>query len=76
MCDISVYWNICPQVTESGTKAAGVTSAGYVPVSFLSSPDRSAIFQADHPFLFVLRDKFHGVNFVMGRVTDPSAADN
>lgn len=67
------FFNLCTQVTESGTKAAAVTSIS-ISITAVFIPQPSDIFKADHAFLFVLRDKTNGVNLFMGRVTDPPAA--
>ncbi|PVD18422.1 hypothetical protein C0Q70_20971 [Pomacea canaliculata] len=57
------------EVTESGTKAAAVTSITFSRNLIL--PDPETLFKADHAFAFVLRDKANGVNLFMGRVADP-----
>ncbi|XP_025079749.1 serpin B6-like [Pomacea canaliculata] len=54
------------EVTETGTKAAAVTSIQIVAES------EPTMFKVDHPCLFILRDKTDGVNLFMGRLTDPS----
>ncbi|XP_025080031.1 serine protease inhibitor 2.1-like [Pomacea canaliculata] len=55
------------EVTESGSRAAAVTS---VELSPRSSPRNTV--HVNKPFVFILRDKTSGLNFFMGRVTDPS----
>ncbi|XP_025079748.1 serpin B4-like [Pomacea canaliculata] len=55
------------EVTETGSRAAAVTSVELVP---LSRPRNTV--QVNKPFVFILRDKTSGLNFFMGRVTDPS----
>jgi len=56
-------------VNEEGTEAAaatgavvGITSAG---------PDTTPVFRADHPFLFLIRDKTTGSILFLGRVMNP-----
>jgi serpin B len=55
------------EVTEEGTEAAAATAAvGMI----LGLP--SAVFQADRPFLFAIRDRRSGALLFLGRVADPS----
>jgi len=54
-------------VDEKGTEAAAVT---HVEVFYASAPP--AVFRADHPFVFLIRDWRTGVTLFMGRVVDPS----
>ncbi|PVD18417.1 hypothetical protein C0Q70_20966 [Pomacea canaliculata] len=57
------------EVAEIGTKAAAVTFIGVGAGAPILPPPPE--FKADHPFMFVLRDKVNGVNLFMGRVADP-----
>ncbi len=54
-------------VDEAGTEAAAATA---VVVSRSAKP-RVAMFRADHPFLFLIRDRQTGVVLFMGRMTQP-----
>jgi len=65
----SVFHRAFTAVNEDGTEA-GVDTAevGYASKSI--SPD--PVFQADHPFLFALRDRKSGVILFLGRVADPT----
>ncbi|PVD18413.1 hypothetical protein C0Q70_20962 [Pomacea canaliculata] len=54
------------EVTETGSRAAAVTSVELV---LLSLPVQVNV---NKPFVFILRDKTSGLNLFMGRVTDPS----
>jgi serpin B len=56
-------------VNEKGTEAAAATG---VVVKALAEPLRLA-FRADHPFLFLIRDRRSGAVLFMGRLTDPRA---
>jgi serpin B len=56
-------------VNEKGTEAAAVT---VVVVGTKSKPPATPEFRADHPFLFVIRDRKTGTVLFMGRVSDPT----
>ena len=60
-------------VKEEGTEAAAVT---HVEVEKKSEAKRDPpppkVFRADHPFLFLLRDRKHNTVLFMGRMLDPS----
>ena len=55
------------EVNEEGTEAAAATA-----VVMTRGIMRSRLFQADHPFLFLIRDNVSGAILFMGRVMDPS----
>jgi serine protease inhibitor len=56
------------EVDEQGTEAAAATAGGV-------SRAASARVVADHPFVYVIRDRLtHSILFV-GRISDPSASD-
>jgi serpin B len=57
-------------VNEGGTEAAAATA---VVLRLAAPPPPEAVgFRADHPFLFLLRDRRTGSILFLGRVTDPS----
>ena len=56
------------EVIESGTEAAAATAV----TMKRSSVERVATFRADHPFLFLIRDRDTGSLLFMGRVAEPS----
>jgi serpin B len=58
------------EVNEEGTEAAAATA-----VIMGRAVRISPLFRADHPFLFLIRDKATGSILFLGRVADPSAAD-
>jgi serpin B len=56
-------------VNEAGTEAAAATAVVVMRASDAGTP---AVFKADHPFVFLLRDQRTGSILFLGRVTDPS----
>jgi serpin B len=57
-------------VDEKGTEAAAATAVIMGATS--SVPPPAPIFRADHPFVFLIRDRVSGAVLFMGRVTNPS----
>ena len=57
-------------VNEEGTEAAAATA---VVMAIESEHPPPPEFRADHPFLFLIRDRSTGTILFMGRLTDPSA---
>lgn len=60
------------RVDEEGTEAAAATAVVFVGKSRLRSP-HSVTFNANHPFLFFLRDDRTGAVLFAGRLTDPTS---
>ena len=58
-------------VNETGTEAAAATAVMMVGESMMENRQIIA-FDADHPFLFLIRDTTTGSILFMGRVTDPT----
>jgi serpin B len=58
-------------VNEEGTEAAAAT--GVVMRLTSALPDRIPVFRADHPFLFLIRDKTTGSILFLGRVMNPQS---
>ncbi len=56
-------------VNEEGTEAAAATG-GVMRVTSIG-PDETPVFRADHPFLFLIRDKTTGSILFLGRVLNP-----
>ncbi|HNV71729.1 MAG TPA: serpin family protein, partial [Candidatus Ozemobacteraceae bacterium] len=65
-----VYHQAFVEVNEEGTEAAAATAVVMTEkgISFEIEPK---LFRADHPFLFLIRDRETGTVLFMGRVTDP-----
>ena len=57
------------EVNEQGTEAAAATA---VVIDGRSAPRPTPIFRADHPFLFLIREKQTGSILFLGRVMDPT----
>lgn len=56
-------------VNEEGTEAAAATGTVMRATSF--GPGETPVFRADHPFLFLIRDKTTGSILFLGRVMNP-----
>ena len=56
------------EVDERGTEAAAATAVGMMTTSIQRPP----LFNANHPFLFLIRDRETGSILFLGRVVDPS----
>lgn len=63
-----VYHKAFVDVNEEGTEAAAATGVGMRTRSMTAPP---AVFRADHPFVFLIRDVATGAVLFMGRVVDP-----
>jgi len=60
------------KVDEAGTEAAGATAV-LMRFGAAARPPKPKLFQADHPFVFLIRDVRSGMILFIGRVTDPRA---
>ncbi|MGE5294442.1 MAG: serpin family protein [Solirubrobacterales bacterium] len=58
-------------VNEEGTEAAAATGAVMGVTS--AKPEPTPVFRADHPFVFLIRDKASGSILFLGRVMSPEA---
>lgn len=58
------------RVDEEGTEAAAVT-VGHIMVTGSRMRRRPVVFHADHPFLFMLRDRESGAILFFGRIVRP-----
>jgi serpin B len=56
------------EVNEEGTEAAAATAVVLDTKALIEEP----VFKADHPFIFLIRDKETGSILFMGRVMDPN----
>jgi len=61
------------RVDEKGTEAAAATGTVMMRSLAMPMPQQPVVFNADHPFLFFIRDNASGIVLFNGRVTDPSA---
>lgn len=57
-------------VDEQGTEAAAATAVIMMKAS-IGAPEAPVVFRADHPFLFLVRDRATGSILFLGRVVDP-----
>ena len=60
------------EVDEEGTEAAAATAVMVATLSAAVNTPPPVIFNADHPFLFIIRDNRSGSFLFMGRVSDPT----
>ncbi len=58
-------------VNEEGTEAAAATAV-VMRLTAIMEPEPPAVFRADHPFLFLIREKSTGSILFLGRVADPT----
>jgi serpin B len=58
------------EVNEKGTEAAAATALVMKATAMM--PSEPIVFNADHPFVFLLCDRGSGAILFMGRVTDPT----
>lgn len=59
------------EVNEEGTEAAASTAVAVKRSRLSKPPPPPPIFRADHPFLFLIRDRRTGAILFMGRVMNP-----
>jgi len=65
-----VFHKAYVDVNEEGTEAAAATG---IVMQATAMPFAPAVFVADHPFLFVIRDNHSGSILFMGRVENPNS---
>jgi serpin B len=58
-------------LNEEGTEAAASTAVMMTPAMARMDPHPPAVFRADHPFLFMIRDPDTASILFLGRLTDP-----
>lgn len=61
-------------VGEEGTEAAAATGVEIAKATAVYRSEPIPVFNADHPFLFLIRDNQSGSILFMGRVADPTQA--
>ena len=74
MCEDRVYISMMLQkarikVNESGSEAAAVTVAQMTKCTSVSRPEEPVKFYANHPFVYVIREKSTGVILFVGKFT-------
>jgi serpin B len=60
------------EVNEEGTEAAAATAV-IMTASAVMDPPKIPVFNADHPFIYLIQEKASGNILFMGRVSDPTA---
>lgn len=70
----SVIHKAVIEVNEEGSEAAAATAVVMQRAMARPSP-RPVVFRADHPFIFLIRDRAAGCMLFLGRVNRPGAAD-
>ena len=66
----SVVQKVFVEVNEEGSEAAAATAAI---MKLRCIPPPNQVFNVDHPFIFIIRDKLTGMILFQGRVLDPTA---
>lgn len=59
------------RVDEEGTEAAAATAVGLRMGGFPIEKEEPKVFHADHPFLFMIRERLSGLIHFVGRVASP-----
>lgn len=59
------------EVNEEGTEAAAATAVAMVAPGLEAMPPPPPVFRADHPFVFLIRDKVSGSILFLGRLLNP-----
>jgi serine protease inhibitor len=66
-----VFHKAWVEVTEEGTEAAAATVVAMEKGARIANPLPPPVFRADHPFIFLIRDRVSGILLFVGRVADP-----
>jgi len=73
LCIGFVQHNAFIETTEKGTKAAAATIVGIIETSYNpNDPPQPYLFNANHPFLYLIREVTTNTVVFMGKVVDPS----
>jgi serpin B len=68
-----VFHKAWVEVNEEGTEAAAATIVAVAASAMpMNPPPPPAVFRADHPFIFCIRDTRSGSLLFLGRLADPS----
>lgn len=68
-----VFHKAFVKVDEKGTEAAAATAVVMPRAGSAARPEPPEVFNADHPFVYLIRDKKSGLILFMGRVSDPTS---
>ena len=71
LCLSAVVHKAFIEVNERGTEAAAATAVTETPRSIAPKLEEPIVFRADHPFVFMIRDRETGSVLFLGRVNDP-----
>jgi len=69
----AVYHKAFVDIDENGTEAAAATAVIITSTAIAMPITPPVVFNADHPFLFLIRDTQSGSVLFMGQVADPSS---
>jgi serpin B len=71
----SVYHKAWGEVNEEGTEAATATGMDVVATGITPAPPKRPAFRADHPFVFLIRERQSGAILFLGRLLDPRGSE-
>jgi serpin B len=72
LCISNVLHKAFIETNEEGTEAAAATAVTIFATSLNPNSTQRIVFNADHPFIFLIQHKTTGTILFMGKVTDPS----
>lgn len=72
LCLSAVIHKAYIAVDEKGSEAAAATALAFKTFAMRSPPAPPIVFNADHPFIFLIRDNRSGGILFLGRMNDPS----
>jgi serpin B len=75
LCISAVIHKAFVDVNEEGTEAAAATAMQIMKKGYGDGPPPPVTFRADHPFIFLIQENKTGSILFIGRVTDPTKAE-